>query len=162
MTSLVDKLSAIQQPRPAATKVQQGNVISVTPIVTLVEALEQWEEDEVAKAEYMDLLKGSEYPSEIHNELAALCSKFDREDVFLKAILIGKREDNRIFLNGNLPTFERFHLKYYETNNYQDFMEFVVRLVGQKGFADSQRIWLQGRVDFEPLEQLEKKTSKKK
>lgn len=162
MVNLTDKLAAIQQPRPAATKVQQGNVISITPIVTLVEALEMWEEDEVSKVEYMDLLKGSEYPPEIHNELAALCSKFDREDVFLKAILIGKREDNRIFLNGNLPTFERFHLKYYETNNYQDFMEFVVRLVGQKGFADSQRIWLQGRVNFEPLEQLKEKPGKKK
>ena len=161
MDNLQDVLKNIQQPREMKQQKKVGYVARELGVISLVDALQKWEEDPIAKAEILAVLKDSDYPAETHENLANFCAKFSPDDTFIKSVLIGPRQENRQFLIENKPTYQQFHLKYYETNDLVDFYEFVIRLVGQEGFAESQRISLVDRVDFQPLESLTKPAKKK-
>ncbi len=159
MSNVQEKLAAIQKPRVSNFR-RTANVCKEEVIVTIPDFLAKYPANDEHRIELLDVLKTTDYPAETHSDIADLAARFEPSDRFIKAVIIGSRTEGRIFLHEEKPTYSQFHLAYYKTNDLTDFYEFVIRVVAQEGFVDSQKMMMVERLDLSGLETP--KSNKKK
>lgn len=139
MSDYISALKQLQEPRPNSN---ENMVMFAQPRKALT--IPQFIEEEARKAGLG--------PEDLKDKNTVL-SLFDEQDVFVKSEMMGRGENR----HPQLVQYKQLVTQFY----YDDFHQFVERVVFQSGFAEKFNILVLARVDFSSLEPVITKKGKK-